>query len=295
MREYGLLFVVVLLFAGNILVGKAAADALAPFTLALARSVIAFAAALIFFAPAAWRARQQFFARAGRLFVIGATGIGLFNALLYAALHTTDANSVAVLEASIPLFTALIMWLIAGEQLSAQAWGGVVLSTIGAIVVVSRGVPTQLFVKASIGDVVMLGAVAAWILYALAGRRGLADMPRFATMVPLTLSACIALLPLAIIEQWLVRQPLALSFRGAGSALYLGLGPSFVGFIIYNRALVKLGPTVSAISLNGLPLVVMAGGWAWFGAPVNTAQIAGACAVVLGVTLLLLYRTPTRG
>ena len=294
MREYALLFIVVLLFSGNILVGKAATEALPPFTLALARCVIALAAALLFFGPAAWRARHRFAERAGRLFVIGATGIGLFNALLYAALHTTDANSVAVLEASIPLFTALIMWLVAGEQLSARAWGGVVLSTIGAVGVVSRGVPTQLVANASIGDVVMLGAVAAWIIYALAGRRGLADMPRFATMVPLALSACVALLPLAIIEQWVVEQPLAFSLKGAASALYLGLGPSLLGFIIYNRALVTLGPTISAISLNGLPLVVMAGGWLWLGETVNTAQILGALAVVIGVTLLLLYRALTR-
>lgn len=294
MREYALLLVVVLLFSGNILVGKAAVDALPSFTLALSRCLIALAAALLCFGRPAWRARHQFAARSGRLFVIGAAGVGLFNAFLYAALHTADPNSVAVLEATIPLFTALVMWLVVGERLSVIAWGGVLLSTVGASIVVSRGMPFALWQNATVGDFIMLGAIAAWIVYALIGQRGLAGLPGLATMVPLAASACIVLLPLALIENLWLAPDLSISPTAIWAALYLGLGPSFVGFIIYNRALVRLGPTIAAVSLNGLPLVVMTGSWAWLDIPINGAQVAGTMAVVVGMTLLVLYRTPAR-
>jgi|GEM_PF-3022846 len=117
-------------------------------------------------------------------------------------------------------------------------------------------------------------------------------MPRYATMVPLALRAGIALLALAVVEQLILGVDPTLSTAPLGAALYLELGPSFVGFIIYNRAGRSRGH-VSAISPNGRPLVVMAGSCAGQGTPVNAAQIGCAFTAVLWVTLLLLHRAPT--
>ncbi|WP_353249766.1 DMT family transporter [Salinisphaera sp. T31B1] len=293
MREAALLIVVVMLFAGNILVGKATADALAPFTLALARSMIACLAASLCFGAAAWRHRALFYARGVRLFVIGASGIGLFNALLYAALHTTDTTSVAVMEAMIPVATASVMWLFAGERLGRRAWLGVLVSAVGASVVVARGAPWTILADMAVGDGLMLAAIGAWIVYAQLARRGLAGLPIFSTMVPLTASAVICLLPLALIEHAVLGMPWHGSNDALAGAAYLGLGPSFVAFIIYNRAVVSVGPTVAAISLNGLPVVVMIGSWAWLGTSIGAAQLAGTAAVAVGVSMLLAFRGPT--
>lgn len=286
-REFLLLLVVVFLFAGNILVGKVAASALPPFTLALSRAVIALSAATLFFGPAAWRNASVLCSRKTQLFVIGASGIGLFNALLYAALHTADATSVSVLEASIPIVTAIVMWLGFRERLGRLGWAGVVLSALGAVTVVSNGAPLQIAQHASVGDVIMLGAIAAWITYALVARRGLVGLPPLAVMVPLSLSAVIALLPLAVAEQFIIGFTDSITPRAIASALYLGLGPSFVAFILYNRALLTLGPTPAALSLNGLPVVVMLFGFVFFDERITIAHLVGAGAVIVGVSVVM--------
>lgn len=289
-RELSLLLIVVFLFAGNILVGKAAASALPPFTLALSRALIALTAATVCFGRSAWRHAALLHARRTPLFIIGASGIGLFNALLYAALHTADTTSVSVLEACIPVVTALVMWLGFRERLGRLGWAGIGLSALGAITVVSDGAPLQILHQAAVGDLIMVVAIAAWIVYALTARRGLVGLPPLAVMVPLSLSAVLALLPLAIVEQVVIGFTDAIRPRAILSALYLGLGPSFVAFILYNRALLTLGPTTAALSLNGLPVVVMLLGFVFFDEPLTVARIGGAAAVIVGVTVVMRTR-----
>jgi drug/metabolite transporter (DMT)-like permease len=289
-RELLLLLVVVFLFAGNILVGKAAANALPPFTLALSRAVIALSAASLFFGRAAWRNAAALSARKTQLFIIGASGIGLFNALLYAALHTADTTTVAVLEASIPIVTAIVMWVGFGEQLGRLGWAGVMLSAAGAVIVVSNGAPLQIVANASPGVLIMLAAIAAWVVYAVTARRGLMGLPPLAAMVPLSLSAVIALVPFAIAEQIITGFTDTITPRAVVSALYLGLGPSLVAFILYNRALLTIGPTPAALSLNGLPVVVMLLGFLFLGEPITIAHIVGTGAVIAGVTVVVKTR-----
>ena len=287
LRELAPISVVVLLFAGNILVGKAAVPAIPPFTLALLRSIIAFAASLVCFGGPAWRSINLFRQHKGRLFVIGASGIGLFNAFLYMALHTASTTSVAVLEASIPIFTAIVAWLWFQERLGYLGWAGVLVSVIGAVIVVTNGAPMDFLRTVSPGVFVMLLAIGAWIIYAMAATRGLSGLPPLAAMVPLSAAAVVTLFPLAVIEQLVLGGSGSLSPTAIGAALYLGLGPSFVAFILYNRALRTIGPTAAALSLNALPIVVLAFGYVFLNERISLPQIVGTMTVLAGVSAVI--------
>lgn len=70
--------------------------------------------------------------------------------------------------------------------------------------------------------------------------------------------------------------------------MYLGLGPSFVAIILYNRALLTIGPTPAALGLNGLPIVVMFLGCVFFNQPITVAQIIGTFTVIGGVTAVVM-------
>ncbi|MES1949532.1 hypothetical protein S4A8_01695 [Salinisphaera sp. S4-8] len=296
MREILPIAIVVILFAGNILVGHAAATALPPFTLAFLRCLIALVAALLFFGRPAWRSRKLFWQHKGRLALIGISGIGLFNALLYASLHTASTTTVAVLEASIPIFTAIVAAIWLRERLGPAGWIGVGLSALGAIIVVTNGHVLDVAQSLSVGIGLMALAITAWIVYAMAATHGLRGLPALASMVPLTAAATLAILPLSAIEQIWLGGAGELSVRAIASALYLGLGPSFIAFILYNRALRTIGATAAALSLNALPVVVMLSGWAFQNQSITTAHLLGTALVIGGVSgVVLARRRPAAG
>lgn len=279
-----------LLFSGNILVGKAAANELPPFTLALGRALVATLAAGAVFGRAAYGQRHRLLAHWRELLVIGATGIALFNASIYAALHTASAADVSVLETGIPVVTALVMAAGFGERLRPRQWVSVAVSVAGALWVITGGAPWQAFRRIRTGDLIMLAAIAAWVVYSLAARRWLGRLPLYASLVPLTALAALVPIPAAVAENLLGAEAWTLNARALGAVVYLGLGPSLVAFVLYNYAILEVGPTRTAVCLNLLPLATMGGGLVFLNEPVSPAQLGGALAVIGGVTLVVAER-----
>lgn len=279
-----------MLYAGNILVGKAVAETVPPATLALGRVLVALCAVVCLFGPAAYRQRRLLLQNWRGLLAIAISGVALFNLFVYAALKYTSATNVAVLESGVPVLTALCMALFFGERLKWRQWFGIILSVAGAAWVISGGELAELFGQANRGDVMMLLAVVAWVSYSFTIRRWMIGLPTYATLVPLMAIAALVLAPLALIENLLTEQSWSLNTDALPALLYLGLGPSLVAFVAYNRAVLLVGPSRSAVLLNLLPLVTMAGGYWWLGAPVTLVQVVGAVVVVMGVTLVVLER-----
>ncbi|QJD59512.1 DMT family transporter [Pseudomonas sp. gcc21] len=279
-----------LLYAGNILVGKAVAGTLPPVTLALGRVLVALIAVVCLFGPAAYRQRQLLIQQWRGLLAVAVSGVALFNVFVYAALQYTSATNVAVLESGVPVITALCMAAFFGERLRGSQWLGIVLSVAGAAWVVSAGQLSALLEQANRGDVLMLLAVCAWVGYSFTIRRWLVGMPAYATLVPLMAIAALILAPMALAENLLSERVWSLDTEAFLALLYLGLGPSLVAFVAYNRAVLLVGPSRSAVLLNLLPLVTMAGGFWWLGAPITLVQIIGAVVVVVGVTLVVFER-----
>ncbi|WP_110647498.1 DMT family transporter [Salinicola peritrichatus] len=282
------LAIVVLLFSGNLLVGKLATASLPPLTLALGRMVVVFLAVLVCFGHAAWRQRQVLLQQIKALAAMSITGMALFTALLYSALRSSDPTNVAVLESLTPAATALVMALFFRERLGAIKWLGVLLSVVGAAWVVADGAPLEILCRLQVGDVLVAGAIASWVLYSLAARQWLSRIPFYASLVPMTGIAVLFLAPLALIENAVVETTWQFDGAVIAAILYLGIGPSLIALICYNRALLLVGPSRTATSLNLLPVVTMVLGYLLMGAPVTLNQIVGALMVIFGVSLVTL-------
>lgn len=282
------LAIVVLLFSGNLLVGKLATASLPPLTLALGRMVVVFLAVLVCFGHAAWRQRQVLLQQIKALAAMSITGMALFTALLYSALRNSDPTNVAVLESLTPAATALVMALFFRERLGAIKWLGVLLSVVGATWVVADGAPLEILYRLQAGDALVAGAIASWVLYSLAARQWLSRIPFYASLVPMTGIAVLFLAPLALIENAVVETTWQFDGAVIAAILYLGIGPSLIALICYNRALLLVGPSRTATSLNLLPVVTMVLGYLLMGAPVTLNQIVGALVVIFGVSLVTL-------
>lgn len=291
MRATLYLLAVVMFFSGNLLVGKTAIEALPPFALASARMGVALIAATCCFGIASWRWRHRLISQWRALAIMAVMGMALFQALIYAALATTSANSVAVLETGIPVATAVVMAVIFKERLRGAQWVGVLLSVWGAIWVVTKGQPTQALHNASVGSAIMVLAIACWVVYSLAVRRWWADLPIYASLPPMGAIGVLVLLPLAWLEYLIIEPTLSLDSATLGAVVYLGLGPSLVAFVCYNRALALIGPSRASLALNLLPVATMLLGYAVFGYAVTAAQAVGSVMTISGVCLVVAPRS----
>ena len=96
-----------LLWAGNAVVGRALVGSVPPLELNAMRWGLAFLLLL----PLGWRALArpgEIRARLGHLALLGLVGVGSFNALQYAAVHTSTPLNVTLIVGSMPLFMMLV-------------------------------------------------------------------------------------------------------------------------------------------------------------------------------------------
>ena len=112
----------VLIWATNTVVSKAAADVLDPAAISFYRWVIAALALTPFCLPQLWRRRGEIRPWLGKLLVLAALGMVLYQCLAYYAAHTTSATNMGVIGSLIPLLTLLQSALFFGQRPGKQAF-----------------------------------------------------------------------------------------------------------------------------------------------------------------------------
>lgn len=282
MRAYLLLMLVVVFYAGNILTGKALSE-LPPLTIAFGRIAVAFLVLLPLGYRSAWRSRHLFIRHWKPLLLMTVTGVAGFNTLIYSALQFTSATNVSVLEASIPAVTVLLGFWLLRERLLPLQWVGVLLSLCGALWVVTNGQLLRLAEMSwNAGDGIMAIGALSWAVYSIAVRRYLPLFPAHGAVLVMTGLSVLVMLPLLLAEWAMVDIPQISGGQWSG-LLYLGIFPSVIALLLYNRAVATLGASQASVFLNFVPVFTMLGAYVLLGEAISLMQILGAIAVILGV------------
>ena len=283
MLPYLLMIMVVIFYAGNILVGEALND-LPPLTIAFSRLVVAFLCLAPLAAGTAWRSRALFLREWRPLLLLTLTGVAFFNTFIYAALQFTSSTNVSVLETLIPALTLALTALVLRERLHLIQWSGLALSILGALLVITDG---QIFaltqLQWNVGDGIMLAAVVSWAIYSIAVTRYLSLFPTFSVLLVMTGLAAVILAPLVILEWIALGVPTVSATAHLPGLLYLGVVPGLRALLFSTRAVQQLGAARASSFLNFLPVATMAGAVLWLDAEVTPSKVTGALVVVLGV------------
>lgn len=291
---YILLIFVVFFYAGNILVGKAINELL-PFSIAFFRLLVAFIVLFPIGCRGAWKYRHSFLEHKKPLLLMALTGIAFFNTFIYSALHFTSSTNVAVLESVVPVLTVGLSAFILKENLNRIQWIGVFLSLLGAIWVVLDGRVLQLAnMDWNIGDAIMIGAVVSWAVYSIAVKQYMHLFPFYGGLLVMTGVSIIILFPFVLIEWLVTGVPTLGSPNIVLGLLYLGIFPSFIALIFYNRAVDLLTASQASVFLNFLPVVVMVGAYLWMDEAVTGMKVTGALVVIAGVVLTTRAQTKRR-
>jgi drug/metabolite transporter (DMT)-like permease len=216
---------------------------------------------------------------------LGATGIALFHPLTYIALQHTSATNALLTFSLTPVVILLCTGVTGKERPTLYQVGGVLVSLIGAAVLITRGdLATAISAGFNAGDLWMLAAVAVWAAYSLLLRRRPPDLSPMLTLVSSIAVALPMLAPFVLFappsQGHLLSLPVLL---GVG---YIGIVGSVVGFLLWSRGVAELGPARAGQFVHLMPVFGAALAFVFLGEPLSTAQIVGAGLVLAGIMLI---------
>jgi len=253
-NPYLLLTLTVLSWSGNMVVGRAIRGDVPPLTLAFWRWVIAFLLVLPLALPhlkSQWPLLKKGWKA---ILLLGVLGVGGYNTFAYLALRDTTATNAALLNSFIPIATIAISWAFLGKHLRRIEGLGVMISLCGALTIVSHGdLNVLIHLNLNVGDVWMLGAVAVWAIYTV----GLAWRPAGVhPMLMLAAMTLVGLLALAPAYAWEMAQGRNAHWQPSAFAAlaYVGIFPSFIGYIFYNRGVAEVGANKASLFIHLMPV-----------------------------------------
>jgi Permeases of the drug/metabolite transporter (DMT) superfamily len=216
------------------------------------------------------------------LFCAIAGEVGYFY-LEYSAMGYLPVSLVTIVLAFVPALSIIIDKVVFKKKTTKKMAVGILLSIIGIVLVI--GVDYRvLFQGRIIGYLLAFGAVISWNIYNFL-TASLHDRYSSAT---LTLNQIICSL-LLVWPYALTHLPDRGSFTWGvvGGILYLGIISTGVGFIVFVKALHVLGPTITAIFSNLLPVTTTLFGWLILKETILPVQMAGGAIVIAAGYLVI--------
>lgn len=260
---------------------------LSPLVLAWGR----WALVLLFTLPWLWQYRHHFrdnfrllIKGWKALLVLAFTGITGYNSFAYIALQYTTATNAVLLNSFIPIMTVFLGWLCLRRAVSMLQCGGILVSFLGVMVIVSQGDFSRLWVLAiNRGDVWMLLAVVDWAIYTLALKWHPKVPPMF-LLSGMTALGLIMLTPWSVAE-YISRPPFSWSVPNLVAVLYVGIFPGFLGYVFYNRGIREVGANIGSLFIHLMPVFGALLSFIFLGERLFLYHFVGITAIFCGIAL----------
>lgn len=275
------LLIAIVIWGGAYVVTKAGLDAVPPMWLALLRYVVA-SVLLVPLAlargglarlprPIPWRT----------LVLMALSGVGLYYVLFNLGISYTTASQSALIQSSIPVVTAIMAVLWLGERLSAQRVAGIVLAVAGVALIVARTPASGTGSNPALGNALTIASVFSWGVYTMFAKR-IANADPLAVTTLVSVIGTVMLIPAALVETTDISLA-SISTKGWLAVAFLGVFPSAVAYLLFNRALRDIDASVVGTLMNLTPVIGVLSGVIVLGETVTTTAIAGGVIVLAGV------------
>jgi drug/metabolite transporter (DMT)-like permease len=279
-----------LLWAGNVVLGRAMRGHIPPVGLAFWRWTLALSVLLALYGSRLVAQRAPLLAGWKVVALLGILGVGNFNLFLYLGLQHTTATNALLLNAAAPAFIVALSFLFGLGRPTVRLLLAVALSLAGVAVILSQGRARALLdLRFNPGDLWVLAAVLSWSVYTVVlSRRPSGVEP----MVFLTALVMVGVAWIAPFYAWENARGLHVSFDlvTAGSVLYVGVFASLVAYAFWNAGVVQAGASRAGVFLNLMPAFGTLLAVVLLGEPFHLFQAAGIGLIVAGVTLAQLAR-----
>jgi len=223
----------------------------------------------------------------GYFALLGFLGITWHQWLQSTGLVTAQASTTAWIVATTPIFMALLGWLILKENLTWGQGAGIMLATLGVILVVSNGAVISIFSSnfGTPGDYLIMISALNWAVFSALSRRGLKKHPA-ARMMFYVMAFGWIFSSIAFFAGDNLSEVPKLSFNGWVSIAFLGIFCSGLAYIAWYDGLQVIPTSQIGAFLYLEPLVAVIVAGVILAEPITWVSLVGGITILLGVYLV---------
>ena len=282
-----------LFWAGAFVVGKLSISSVPPEIVAFLRFLIA---GLVLLGLLAVRERQSLrLAKKDWLLVagLGVSGIAAYNLLFFWGLRYGQASDGAMIIPTLnPLLTLFAAPLVLGEKLTSRKLLGAAISLCGQTLIFWGLLSTALQDPDRLrGDLFFVASAVMWSTYTILGRIA---ARRFTFLVFTIWGSVSGMIMLLFFALWTVRGSSGYTPFFWVNALYLGLGATVAGFLLWSRGIHRLGASRAAVFINLVPVFTVALAALFLGERPGWVQTLGMVIVMAGVYVVSTTPAPAK-
>ena len=179
--------------------------------------------------------------------------------------------------------TMLITAAFRGDRLKPVQMGGLALAVVGLAGLLMPGVTAP----SPLGAICMAAAGIAWGIYSLRGGRG-------GDPIRVTAGNFVRATAIVLAVAGIGRDHARFDSAGLEYAIASGALASGVGYAIWYSALPALRTTTASVAQLGVPVIAALGGAMVLGETIATRWVVSAAAILLGIGVVVLSKSPTR-
>ena len=220
--------------------------------------------------------------------LIGITGGSLYFYLQNASLaYTYSANASIIVLGLSPIITVILAQLFSrsNEKLGKWVYIGALIAIAGVVLVVLNG--TLTFHLSPKGDLLALGAAAAWAVYSILIKKYTEQYDNFIVTRRVFFWAFITAVPLMLLSDGLPSMAVLGDLFTTPSVLiswlFLGMFGNAICFAIWNIAFKALGTVITNNYLYASPFVTVIVGALLLDEPISVMSVVGAVLITVGV------------
>ncbi|HEY4612463.1 MAG TPA: DMT family transporter [Bacteroidota bacterium] len=218
-----------------------------------------------------------------RLAFLGFLGIPVNQYFYLYGVNLSTAANGALLYATTPVFVLLLSHFILNERVTPKKTVGILFAFVGvAIVVFERGIDFSS--EYTFGNFMILIAVVAWAFFTIYGKPMILKYGAMQTTSVAMIAGMVFFLPvgLFVAAQFPFRTLATAHWAGI---LYLGIGTSIFGYMLWYYALGRIEAAKLAVFANGQPIVATLLALAFLDYTLTGTFILGGIVTITGVIL----------
>ncbi|MFV0395402.1 MAG: DMT family transporter [Coprobacillaceae bacterium] len=182
-------------------------------------------------------------------------GICLYYLLENIALGYTTATNVGIIISVAPLFTALLTHFIDKEKLHPQFFIGFLIALLGIFLVTFQGREIEIH---PIGDVLALIAAFTWACYSLLTRKiSTFGYSTIQSTRRIFMYGIVFMIPCILFMDFTIDIYKFTNITTTFNILFLGVGASALGFVLWNLAVKSLGTLKTSIYIYLVPVITI--------------------------------------
>ena len=253
---YFFLFLAVLFWAGNFIVGKYASYyQIPPFSLNFYRWFFAWLILLPFTFKEIISKKNYILENYKFYILLGITSVTIFNSIVYYSLNFTQVISGVLMISTIPVMIMFISSILKIEKTNIFQIFGVICSFVGVVLIITKA-NFELLVNLDFnrGDLTMVIAMLSWATYSALLKKRKHELSQLSLLEVIITFGLIFLIPIYITEYNLgfkinLNKPFILVL------IYVVLFPGLASFICWIKGISLIGPNRSGVFLHLMPIL----------------------------------------